>query len=290
MRTVDAIGNAAADNQPALPDVSGDEQSPWCAPLPVVPDQLRDELHRQGRELAEHLRREASAIDRRESQTHAQIAEIEQQARSVNLSAIEYSAQLDRRCDELDALARALAVREANLAGAERFLDEARHQLDQRLAELPGARADGRENADDDSACLDSPAVNSGEWLEIEQAWLALHDRRIRLADDERRVVARTRSLEEARARLAGQVREMFARLTAERSQVARQTAAIKRGLARRMTALEQRREGLSRLQVKLLQQRESLEAWYRSRAEIAQPVHGSARINKASPSAQQTA
>ncbi|MBL9122836.1 MAG: hypothetical protein JNG90_04335, partial [Planctomycetaceae bacterium] len=107
--------------------------APAFAPLPLE-GELREQLERQAGELTLHLREEVEHIDRREAQLHARIAELEQQLRSAVLEHREEQAELECRRAALEQRARDLDARAAAIAGAERFLDAARLDVECRLA------------------------------------------------------------------------------------------------------------------------------------------------------------
>lgn len=256
------------------PLANGEAPSASAFVRPPIADELRDELSRQASELAVSLRSEASDVDRREAQIHAQLCALEQQTRSAELWFSERRSELDQRSDALDDRQHALDERASNIDAAERFLDAARCELERRLAELKPAagsvappedgqpshpagtdgvsRASSAIDPNDSPSNLPPRSQSSGEWLELERAWTELRTRRQQIVELEERQAERERRFDEARAAFAEHSRRVTSRLVAERDKVQRQTAAAQQSLARRLAALHQRRAALDRMHAQI--------------------------------------
>lgn len=257
MRVVDAGNALVASQRPEAVqavsedtsggDAAGDLPGNVVLRLALLPDELRDELARQARELADHLRQEAESVDRREAQLDARQAEFEQQVRSATLWLTEERDQLDRRAELLDSRERLITQRESNVHTAEEFLDTARRETERRLGQLNGGQApqSARREVKSTTAGTSGSPV---DWSQIESAWSELRAQQDRLAQREQSLEVRGELLNEQRVELVKRARQLRTSISRHQQDIHRQTTRVKRSLARRARALEEQRYQLEQL------------------------------------------
>lgn len=122
--------------EPAPPPVKGTQVRETATVTPETADStsLGEQLRAQAVQLAEYLRGRQREIDHRESQLHAQVARLENEARSERMS-------LNERAARLEESARELKTREDEIAAAAAALEQSRKQAEDALSRRQEALA-----------------------------------------------------------------------------------------------------------------------------------------------------
>jgi chromosome segregation ATPase len=211
------------------------------------------DLHVQAVQLAEYLRRRQKSLDHRESQLHAQIAQLEGEARATRMS-------FNERVAELEEKERALEARLADLTAADASHGASRKEKKKDLARREKALADREQELEaetersrsvlEDLSRREDEVREAAQTFQVRKQQLdqaeAVLDDTLAEADQlrEQSIAERHRVEEEARAgrqRMAVEGRRAAAELDAKR-----------RSLARRGEHVDQSRAALDQLRAEL--------------------------------------